>query len=381
MPSIRLDLGRYVVLKPRADGTHRVLFQVPERLRPSGWSPTIPLPRTGERKGDLADAGEVARIQADAKALLEELKRARAGAPPPESARTLAKLISAWQLTDEYKATRPKTKKGYDVHVRNIQAWSLAAGHPDPTTITKEKVREFLTLFDDRPTSKKRLLEVLHLVLGQATELGWRPDNPAGGIRVKVPEAKIDLWDQADVDLYVEAAEAIGRASIALIILLEWEIGQRLTDVRAFRPGAEYDPKAGVFRFHQSKTDSWVTIPVSLKLRQLLAKVAEGQLFLFRDERTAKAYTESRLTHVFGDEVRVAAMAKGAPHRILRQLRHSCVVELARAEATVPEICSVTGHSLASAERILRKYLPRDNALAWSAQRKRKIIRSSGGDA
>lgn len=381
MPSIRLDLGRYVVLKPRADGTHRVLFQVPERLRPSGWSPTIPLPRTGERRGDLADAGELARIQADAKALHVELTRARTGAPSPETARSLKKLIAAWKAMDEYKSTKPKTKKGYEVHVRNIEAWSLATGHPDPTTLTNDKVRDFLALFDDRPTSKKRLLEVLRPILQRAVALGWRPDNPAAGIRLEVPDPRVDLWDQVHVEGYVEAAEAVGRRSIALIILLEWEIGQRLTDVRTFRPGAEYDASAGVFRFHQSKTGSWVTIPVSPKLKQLLAEAAEGQLFLFRDERTGKAYTESRLTHVFGDEVRVAAMAKGAPHRILRQLRHSCVVELARAEATVPEICSVTGHSLASAERILRKYLPRDNELAWAAQRKRKIIRSSGGAA
>jgi transcriptional regulator with XRE-family HTH domain len=64
---------------PRADGTYRVLFEVPARLRPPGWLPTTPLPIQAPRRGDLTDPREVASIRKDAKALHERLKSARRG--------------------------------------------------------------------------------------------------------------------------------------------------------------------------------------------------------------------------------------------------------------------------------------------------------------
>lgn len=73
-----LGLPHVTVSKPRADGTRRVLFAVPARLRPPGWPPTRPLPTNG-RTGRLDDA-EVAEIRSDARRLLDQLERARAKA-------------------------------------------------------------------------------------------------------------------------------------------------------------------------------------------------------------------------------------------------------------------------------------------------------------
>lgn len=70
-------------------------------------------------------------------------------------------------------------------------------------------------------------------------------------------------------------------------------------------------------------------------------------------------------------------VAKGGPHRQLRVLRHSCVVQMARASCEVPEIASVTGHSLSSVTTILSHYLPRDSQVARNAQAKRGLIKKS----
>lgn len=385
MPTVTLSLGKYVVLKKRADGTSRAYFQVPARLRPSGWSPAIPLPRTAERRGTL-DAFEVATIKRDAETLYGELMQAKTGdlVKPPE--RSLSTLINRWQRSPEWAALTEKTRIGYGTSINKILAWSASCTppHPDPATLPRSAILQFLSSFDEsvgqddtvtpaRPTAKRQTLAALRLVMNQAVDIGWRTDNPARGIRTKVPKTKATIWEQADVDLYVKVARAQGMHSIALIILLEWEIGQRLTDVRAFRPGAEYDAERGVFSFRQSKTDEAVTIEVSLGLREMLAKAGDGQLFLFRNDRTGKAYTENRLSKTFG-WVRKAAVKAGGRRLILRQLRHSCVVQLARAGCTVPEIASITGHTLGSVNAILSVYLPRDSAVARAAQVKRGII-------
>lgn len=65
----------YLAVKPRADGSARVLFSVPARLRPPGWPPNRPLPVHG-RTGQL-DEAEVAAIKVDAARFLAELERAR----------------------------------------------------------------------------------------------------------------------------------------------------------------------------------------------------------------------------------------------------------------------------------------------------------------
>lgn len=380
MPSVKLDLGRYVTVRPRGDGTFRVFFQVPARLRPSDWPSLTPLPINGERRGDLSDAAEVGRIQQDAKALYERLQVARSGKPAAAPTRSLRTLIRTYQSSAGWKAVKPITQKGYGTYLRHILAWSETCepAHPNPTHLTRTDIEGMLSLFDATPVTKKHTRKVMRLVMDQAIALGWRTDNPCDGIRLKVPKSRAAIWEQADVDLYVAAAEAPGhytenRRSIALIVLLEWEIGQRLTDVRGFRPGAEYDLAAGVFRFHQSKTDSYVTIPISLRLQGLLTEAAEGKLFLFTNEKSGKAYTGERLSKTFA-WVRKAAVKNGARSLLLRWLRHSCVVQLARAGCTIPEIAAITGHSHASVTKILDVYLPRDNEVAWNAQVKRGLI-------
>lgn len=71
------DLGKYVVMKLRANGRYAVYFQVPKRLRPNGWRPTINLPLDEPRSGDMNDRKEVARIRADAASLFRSMNRER----------------------------------------------------------------------------------------------------------------------------------------------------------------------------------------------------------------------------------------------------------------------------------------------------------------
>jgi hypothetical protein len=369
--SPKFTLGKYVVVKGRAGGTARVYFQVPARLRPSGWPPAIPLPLSIERTGDLTDPHQRAAITADAADLFAKLDRQRKGLAAAADVRSLQALVNAWQASSAWPANK-KTAGGYEFYTRRILEWEKAqpSGVIDPMKITQDGLERFLAAYNGRPPTKKHVHTVLRMIMAQAIAKGWRTDNPAENIRIKVPASKAQVWEQSDVDAYVTQARAMGRDSIALIILLEWEIGQRLTDVRAFRPGAEYDAAAGVFRFAQSKTDSYVTIPVSATLRDLLAPAVKGELFMFRDEVTKRAYDEGRLSKVF----RQVADKLGGRRLLLKWLRHSCVVQLARNGCTPLEIAAITGHAIASVVQILSVYLPRDNEVAWNAQVKRGLV-------
>lgn len=373
MPSLKLELGRYVTLRPRKDGTVRVLMEVPARLRPSGWLAAIPLPITGTRKGDLTDLEEVGRIKADADALYVALVRSRAGQDEaPATRRDFKTLNREWQSTQFFKGKSPRTQKGYAYHAGLVADWAKAAGDKPVTGLTREAIEAFLTIYDDRPTTRRHVKIVLKMLLGHAVALKWREDNPAAGIVVKAPKSRLTLWEHADVMAGAWACVMAGQSPVAAMILAEWEIGQRITDLRRFRWGAEYQPADGTFRFWQQKTDSWVTIEISAGLRGLLEAVHDpDSLYLFVDRKTGKPFAEQRLGHVWAA---IRLEAGFDPGLQIRTLRHSCVVQLARAECTVPEIASITGHSPFSAEQILAKYLPRDSEVARNAQRKRGLI-------
>ncbi|MGC1304767.1 MAG: hypothetical protein WA840_20550 [Caulobacteraceae bacterium] len=384
MPTVNVSLGKFVTVRPRADGTFRVLFELPPRLRPSDWSPTTPLPRKGKRTGDLTDAGEIARIRADADELYQAYLAARIEAAPQPRRRTMKALVDYWETTQGFKATKPRTRAFYLQVGRQIIEWSEHHKNPDPAKLSREVVENFLSLYDEMPTRRRHMKVVLKMLMDQAIALQWRSDNPAAKIRMKVPEPTVNLWEAPDVERYSGLAMRAGLAALAAVILTEWEIGQRLTDVRLFRftdnwtptgrQGPEYDASQGVFRFWQSKTRSYVTIPVSAPLQATLAACRrDGTIYLFTDAETGKPYSETALSHAF-QEIRDGARKDGEAILVLRALRHSCVVQLARAGCTIPEIASITGHSLASVHAILAKYLPRDNEVAWEAQAKRGLI-------
>lgn len=295
---------------------------------------------------------------------------------PDPNARTFSTLMADLRNSQEWKDNKPRTLKGYEDYLREIKAWETA-DNPDPAELTTIDIEAFLALYDDRPTTRYHVRKVLRLVMKQAVRRKWRTDNPAAEVKVAMPKSRVTIWEQEDVDTYVWAALAAGNPDLAAIILTEWEIGQRLTDVVLFRRGAEYLPAEGLFSFDQSKTGEAVTIPVSDLLRGVLAHIErEGSIYLFHDRGTGRPYRNvDRLSHVFEDVRTRFVLPAGGRHLVLRALRHSCVVQLARCGAEVPEIVSVSGHSLASANEILKTYLPRDSRVARNAQVKRGLIR------
>ena len=333
----------------------------------------------------MSDAAEVARIRADADRLYEELQRARSpSAAPVVKSRSIQTLIDTWRATQQYKSNKPRTQRGYDQVATYLTAWSETHKHPDPTGLTKPHVEAFLATFDDRPTTRRMVKVVLKMVMDQAIDLNWRTDNPVARIKMGLPETRVTIWEQADVDDYVAAAKAVGQPDMAALILMEWEIGQRLTDAYLFRWGEQYEPERGVFAFTQAKTAGRVSIPVSPKLVAALDAIrTDGKLYLFHDARTGRPWARLIGRRLEADDTaaskvfalaRAKAVEDGARSLQLKVLRHSCVVQLARAGCTVPEIASITGHSVASVEQILTRYLPRDSTVATNAQTKRGLI-------
>ncbi|WP_292231011.1 hypothetical protein [Brevundimonas sp.] len=391
MKSQPFDLGAYVIVRKRKDGTHRVLFEVPARLRPAGWPATIALPIETPRTGNFErNPDEQLRVRADALTLNRQLAEARGQRVSVGSSRTLETLAQNWRRTGAYKALKPRTQRGYEQTLRYILDWSKECRHPDPTKLTKSVAEAFVSRFDDRPTTRRMVKVVFKMVMDQAIDLGWRSDNPVARIKAAAPKTRVAIWEQEDVDTYAWAALSIGQPDMAALIQLQWEIGQRLTDCYLFKYGEQYDAARATFSFEQEKTGSAVTFRISDRMRTMLETTRRaGKLYLFEDARFTRPWMRKVGSRIEADDIagakvfaqaREKALESGARDLKLKWLRHSCVVQLARAECTVPEIASITGHSITSVEQIMQKYLPRDSKVAENAQRKRGLVHRQSDD-
>lgn len=375
MPSVKLDLPPYVIARPRADGTFRVKFFVPARLRPYGWPAERTLPFTGTRTGNLNDPDEVARIFADAQALYDQLMAARMGAEAGPKPFSIPALAHIWQDPDGFYWSKlaPRTRRFYEkVMAAHVYPWSAANGDRDIRGLDRVQVLAFLRLFQDRPHVQKHVRATLQQLMTVALDEGWIDMNPVAGIRLSNPtRTRITRWMKEDVDQHVDMALSIGWIGGARLILALWETCARVTDAMIWRRGEHYDP-AGVFNYDTNKTDEEVAdLPISARLRDLLNTPATLHLIVDPAELPYEAVRDDNRLGKDFRRLNDRVVAAGGRRLILRQLRHSAINDALDAGATPKSVQSVTAHA---SERTLNIYVRRSNKRATEVQRLRGIV-------
>lgn len=364
-----MNLGKYVVARPRAGGTTAVAFEVPKRLRPEGWPATIPLPYKG-RTGNLGDLGELERIKSDAAALLAELNQKRTSANVNVS-RSWNTLIRLYEDSSRFQTLSDTTKRNYMVYLRRVTKYLAAHPSLQPDTIRESDIEMMLASWNHSRDMKTDMHCTMKLLMEKAVRENWRPDNPTANIICERPgkkERKVTIWEPDDMEAFRAACIQDHQPGIAALIETNWNIGQRLTDVRNFRHDKEYVD--GYFRFHQRKTGKYVTIPATEPIRQLIDATYKPDGYLFINPKTNMPFSEMELGLTFA-KIRDTMPDYAKRPLYLRNLRHSCVVQLARSGCTIPEIASITGHSYNTVHVVIEHYLPRDNELAARAIEKR----------
>lgn len=351
-----LDLPKYVTARKRKDKTQRFYFQVPEHMRPDNWPPYVRL---------ADDIGEMFRQAEDLnKRLVAERNGAPAGAYLKGS---IPWLLAEYHKSPRYRNLAPSTQELYDWCAEFIREWSERAKHPHVKMLTRPTILKFLKQFDDKPTKKKKIAVFLGVMMAVAIDEGCLTHNPALRLNLSEPEPDVHIWTLAEVNAMVTQADALGMSRIGDAILINYEIGQRPADVLSMAAPLHYD--AGFFLFRQRKTGEFLKIGASDRLQARLA----GRTGLLIATQQGNRYTRTGFQTVF-NTVRAKA---GLVHCTFQQLRHTAVVNLARAGCTVPEIASITGHTISSVAAILKRYLPRDAEVAANAIAKRVAYQSA----
>lgn len=278
---------------------------------------------------------------------------------------TLAAILDAFESSSDFSTLAARSQADYKKHLRSIAAefgdFPIEALHDRRTR------GEFLAWRDRLAVSSRRNADyrfaVFARALAWAADRGLTPLNPLERIGRLYRASRADaVWTDADEAAFLAKAPA----HLHLALLLALWTGQRQGDLLRLTWSA-YDGR--IIRLKQNKTGARVSIPVGEPLRIALdaaAKVKKDAVTILSTE-AGFTWTESG----FRASWRKACAKAGVEGLTFHDLRGTAVTRLALAGCSVPEIATITGHSLRDVGVILDShYLSRDPAMAASAIRK-----------
>lgn len=354
--------------------------------------------------------------------------------PAPARGRTVEQLWNAYIQSDAFLGNPAKKIKGLAESSQKSYKSFIKALHDQPiwqAPIASLDSVILRALFDHLHETRGlspalSALAALGAALAWGRLHGWFPKingqimaSPYWKLDLPKPDPRIRVASVTELMALVAAADhtfvkGVSLASIGDAIAIGFCSGQRKKDIIEFIETS--GEAADRFTLRQSKTGAIVSVPRMPVLVERLARAKERRRTLGRkvevlnlviNERTGKRYDGKqmqddfqlvRATAINGivDEAATAiareqharecrntelptvwilppckSLAEPGPHGFtFPDLRDSAVTWLARAECTIPEIASITGHTLGSIYEILKHYLQIDGTLADNAIRK-----------
>ncbi|MCO5079367.1 MAG: tyrosine-type recombinase/integrase [Chelatococcus sp.] len=260
---------------------------------------------------------------------------------------TLFKLVDEYRKSSEFTTLAQKTQRDYERYLRLIED---EFGTMPVSVVEHPKSRGEFKAWRDSFAAKPRKADyawtTLARVLSVAKDNGRIAVNVCErGGRLYESERAEKIWSAEDITAFCAAASE----ELQFALLLALWTGQRQGDLLALTWSA-YDGKT--IRLRQGKTRKRVTIPVGEPLRVSLDAIDRGKrasTHILVNSRHGHPWTESG----FRSSWNKAHESAGLGDLHFHDLRGTAVTRLALSGCTVPEIASITGHSLKDVEAIL----------------------------
>lgn len=321
----------------------------------------------------LAEA-EAIRLNRQVDAWRASPARTPAARPVRSGPASVGMLIAAYQNSADWQRLAARTRVTYHHELGVLAAQfadSLAA------TLTFRQVDDWLDDLRMRSPDTAR-----HIVARGRALFNWAARkemipaaaNPFAKARAPAPRRRgVRLaWD--DVRQMVTTADAMGYPSIGTALVLAFACVQRITDVIALEHGHLAGGRL-VFRQHKSERrlsarriepgkQVDMELPSVVRERLAAAPGAAGtgsREPLLVCETTGRPWHEKTIGRVFRRIVVAARKQRPAipADAQLRDGRRSGFVHYVTAGASIPWVCSISGHSIEDGYEIVEHYLPR----------------------
>jgi hypothetical protein len=285
-------------------------------------------------------------------AMAEQLNATADKLAPVELARgSIGWVIQRYRDSDEYRELSSGTVKYYNRFLREIEALGPALPF---ASFTRRAVVDFIETYG-KAHQRRQSAAVLKNLFKIARYHGIVTTDEAAGLRLKISRPRDRIWTDDEVVRWIDVAGAEDPHMTTAFLLMQFT-AQRPTDVlRMAWP--QYSGSA--IRLRQQKTGTLLDIPVHPVLRDHL-----GGLMRSPTSLTIVTYRGRPVKYLrFNERFRRVADRAGIDAQA-RDLRRTAMLRMAEAGATVPQIASVSGHSIEATQRILETYLPRNRDLA-----------------
>jgi integrase len=277
---------------------------------------------------------------------------------------TLAGLLREFESTKQWRRLAESTKREYR---RVFKFWDSKYG-TCPYRALEDKafradvVRWHDQFSDQKPREADNRVTILARILSWAAKDGPLNLNVLDGFeRAYTSNRSEIIWLPEDVQAFLDVASP----EMQLAMVLALHTGQRQADIRrlawSMYDGASITLRQGKARRfgHEAPV---VRIPCTKALKATLDN-AERKAALILTTKTGLAFKK----RYFADQWESTCKAAGIVGLHFHDIRGTTVTMLAEAGCSVPEIVTITGHSLRRAQEILDKYLARTSRLAESA--------------
>jgi integrase len=272
-------------------------------------------------------------------------KRARPG--------SIAKLIGDYYASGPFLVTDEKTKISYK---STFDPLRQKFGNILVSGIDRRSIEKLMADKVATPTSANLLLRHINMLMKIAIIEGYRPDNPALGIKpYEYDKSGHHTWTEEEIAAF-EKYHALGsKARLALALMLF--TGCRREDVVRFGPGNLHKNNNGrlCLTYVQAKNEHrkpvTVTIPVADELRQaieatrspgIVVQLREPKTFLLNENGASWPADGHSFGNWFLRQIRSALGDKTecSPHG----LRKAICRRLVRLGMNVHQIMAITGH-------------------------------------
>ena len=294
---------------------------------------------------------------AEANRLNEAADAERATEPDAPMFGSIAWAVAEYRASPAWEKLSAGTRRVYEPFMLSLDRLK---GRNPITTLTRSAVREVLSGIP-APGRKVHCAAVLKRILDVARDHDLIDRNPAIQLGLAHSGKRDQIWTDQEIELFLAHCTGAHGAAVALHLHLMQFTAQRPGDCRTMQWG-NFDGQR--IELVQQKTRKFVWLPCPAPLLTILDAA--------RNERSGMAMIAAPNGRGLGDPTWRSAFAAirgraGLDHLQARDLRRTAMVRLAEAGCTVPEIASISGHSIDRTERILEVYLPRTRAMASAA--------------
>ena len=295
----------------------------------------------------------------------------------PKETETLANLIREYLLSPAFESNlAARTKAEYRRMLTHLES---EFGSMPVAALESPKVRGTFITYQERIGAKTKReadnrMSVISAVLSYAHDKSRISRNPLAHFKRLHKSNRADIiWTDLDIGRFMKDAPI----ELQRVMILALHTGQRYSDLIHLR-WSDFDGES--VQLTQSKTSVKVRVHCTAALLKMLTATPKSCAYILARADGRPWFTaanDKALDKAWRGHMEAAGFypkpfaeltdAEKRSHLHFNDIRGTAITLLAEAGATVPQIVSITGHTMQSATRILERYLSMRPALSKAA--------------